>query len=46
MSGFRDTFTKEESDEKMLDYDESAFYYFAVVMASVILIPLGFSIIC
>lgn len=46
MSGFRDTFTKEDSGEKMLDYDESAFYYFAVVVTSVILIPLGFSLLC
>lgn len=40
MSGFKDTFTKEEGGEKNLDYDDSAFYYFASVFLTVFLIPL------
>jgi translocation protein SEC63 len=40
MSGFKETFTKEEGGEKNLDYDDSAFYYFAGVIEIVVLIPL------
>lgn len=43
MSGFKDTFTKEDTGEKTLDYDESAFYYFALVLLLFIIIPLAWS---
>jgi translocation protein SEC63 len=39
MSNFRDTFTKEDQGEKTLDYDESAFYYFASSVLIVVLLP-------
>ena len=45
MSGFKETFTKEEGGEKNLEYDDSAFYYFAGVLEILILIPLVFSFI-
>ncbi|OMJ75417.1 hypothetical protein SteCoe_25459 [Stentor coeruleus] len=45
MSGFKETFTKEEGGEKNLDYDDSAFFYFAAVLEIVILLPLIFSFI-
>ena len=43
MSGFKDTFTKEDTGEKTLDYDESAFYFFALVLLLFIVIPLAWS---
>jgi translocation protein SEC63 len=43
MSGFKDTFTKQETDENLLDYDDSAFYYFATVLLVCILLPLAYS---
>ena len=43
MSGFRDTFTKEDKGENMLDYDESAFYYFAAVVLTLTVLPVGYT---
>eukprot|EP00916_Digyalum_oweni_P027059 GHVL01044411.1.p1 GENE.GHVL01044411.1~~GHVL01044411.1.p1 ORF type:complete len:662 (-),score=120.87 GHVL01044411.1:343-2259(-) len=40
MSQFRDTFTKEEKREPLLDYDDSAFLHFASTILICILIPL------
>ena len=45
MSGFRDTFTKEDKGENMLDYDESAFYYFAAVVLTGVFIPVAWTLI-
>lgn len=43
MSNFQDNFHREE--EKLLDYDDSAFYYFFISILTVALIPLTYSII-
>lgn len=43
MSNFQDNFHREE--EKLLDYDDSAFYYFFVSILTVVLIPLSYSIL-
>ena len=40
MSGFKETFTKEEGGEKNLDYDDSAFLYFAGVLELLTFCPL------
>lgn len=45
MSGFKETFTKEEGNERNLDYDDSAFLYFAGVLQIVFMIPLLYSFI-
>lgn len=45
MSGFKETFTKEEGGEKNLDYDDSAFYYFAAVVEIVIIVPVFYTFI-
>ena len=45
MSGFKETFTKEEGGERNLDYDDSAFLYFAGVLEIIILLPLLYSFI-
>ena len=42
MSGFKETFTKEEGGEKNLDYDDSAFLYFAGVLQIIVFIPLTY----
>jgi len=39
MSGFRDTFTKEEPKESLLGYDDTAFYYFACCLLLCVVIP-------
>jgi hypothetical protein len=43
MSSFQDNFHREE--EKLLDYDDSAFYYFFISILTVILVPLTYGII-
>ena len=43
MSSFQDNFHRDE--EKLLDYDDSAFYYFFVSVLTVVLVPLTFGII-
>lgn len=42
MASFKDTFTKEDTGEKNLDYDDSAFLYFAAVIQLVVLVPLAY----
>eukprot|EP00922_Rhytidocystis_sp_ex-Travisia-forbesii_P065614 GHVS01097471.1.p1 GENE.GHVS01097471.1~~GHVS01097471.1.p1 ORF type:complete len:664 (-),score=78.05 GHVS01097471.1:202-2193(-) len=44
MSQFRDTFTKEEKKEPLLDYDDSAFLFFAGTILLVVLIPWTYSL--
>ena len=44
MSSFSDNF-KRDSEEDMLEYDDSAFYYFSIAVLSAILIPMTWSII-
>jgi len=39
MSGFRDTFSKNDEEEGLLSYDDSAFYYFAGTILICALIP-------
>ena len=43
-SSFSDNF-KRDSEEDMLEYDDSAFYYFSIAVLSAILIPMTWSII-
>lgn len=43
MSSFQDNFHRDE--EKLLDYDDSAFYYFFISVLTVVLLPLTYSII-
>jgi hypothetical protein len=43
MSSFQDNFHRDE--EKLLDYDDSAFYYFFIAILTVILVPLTLGII-
>ena len=38
MSSFQDNF-KRDSEEDMLEYDDSAFYYFSISLLTVIVIP-------
>eukprot|EP00922_Rhytidocystis_sp_ex-Travisia-forbesii_P008885 GHVS01012981.1.p1 GENE.GHVS01012981.1~~GHVS01012981.1.p1 ORF type:complete len:632 (-),score=114.26 GHVS01012981.1:103-1998(-) len=44
MSQFRDTFTKEEKKEPLLDYDDSAFLFFAGTILLVALLPWTYSL--
>jgi hypothetical protein len=44
MSSFSDNF-KRESDEDMLEYDDSAFYYFSISALTFILIPMTWTIL-
>lgn len=44
MSSFSDNF-KRESDEDMLEYDDSAFYYFSISVLTFILIPITWDIL-
>lgn len=39
MSGFRDTFTKDQEQEGLLGYDDTAFYYFASSVLITIALP-------
>ncbi len=43
MSSFQDNFHRDE--EKLLDYDDSAFYYFFISILTVILVPISYGII-
>lgn len=43
MSNFQDNFHREE--EKLLDYDDSAFYYFFISILTVFLIPFTYHIL-
>lgn len=44
MSSFSDNF-KRDSEEDMLEYDDSAFYYFSIAVLTSILIPFSWSIL-
>lgn len=44
MSGFSDTFTKEQQKDDVLGYDDAAFYYFAGSILLVIAVPWSFSV--
>jgi hypothetical protein len=41
MSSFKDNF-KRDSEEDMLEYDDSAFYYFSLAVLTFILLPYTF----
>lgn len=43
MSSFQDNFHREE--EKLLDYDDSAFYYFFISVLTIVVVPLTFHIL-
>ena len=45
MSSFSDNF-KRDSEEDMLEYDDSAFYYFSLAVLSFILMPMSYSLLC
>lgn len=45
MSGFSDTFTKEQQKDDVLGYDDAAFYYFAGSILLVIAVPWTFSVL-
>lgn len=45
MSGFRDTFTKDEQKEGLLGYDTTAFYYFASSVMICIVVPWTYFVI-
>lgn len=45
MSGFRDTFTKDEQKEGLLGYDDTAFYYFASSVLLCVALPWTFSVV-
>ncbi len=44
MSSFSDNF-KRDSEEDMLEYDDSAFYYFSLAVLTFILMPMTYSIL-
>jgi translocation protein SEC63 len=43
MSNFQDNFHRDE--EKLLDYDDSAFYYFFISILTVVAVPLTYGIV-
>ena len=45
MSGFKETFTKNEKEDSNLEYDDTAFYYFFISILGIIIIPLVYCII-
>lgn len=45
MSGFRDTFTKDDQKDGLLGYDDTAFYYFACSVLLVIVVPWTFNVV-
>jgi len=45
MSGFKDTFTKDEQKEDLLGYDDTAFYYFASSVLLTIALPWTFNVV-
>lgn len=44
MSSFSDNF-KRDSEEDMLEYDDSAFYYFSISVLTAILLPLTYNLL-
>lgn len=45
MSGFKDTFTKDQQKEDLLGYDDSAFYYFGSTVMLCFVVPWTYSVI-
>mmetsp|Transcript_59000 Transcript_59000/g.173189 ORF Transcript_59000/g.173189 Transcript_59000/m.173189 type:complete len:660 (+) Transcript_59000:132-2111(+) len=45
MSGFRDTFTKDDKQDEALSYDDTAFYYFASSVIVVFLVPWTYTVV-
>ena len=45
MSGFKDTFTRNEGNEGNLQYDDTAFHFFFFTILSILLVPLLISIV-
>lgn len=45
MSGFKDTFTRNEGNEGNLQYDDTAFHFFFLTILSILLIPLLISLV-
>ena len=47
MSSFSDNFKRDSgnNDEDMLEYDDSAFYYFSIALLSFVLIPFTWGIL-
>ena len=45
MSSFQDNFKRDSQEEEMLEYDDSAFYYFSISILSFLLIPYTYSIL-
>lgn len=43
--GFRDSFTKEDTKEDLLGYDDTAFYYFAISALTTVALPWTFSLV-
>eukprot|EP00931_Biecheleriopsis_adriatica_P048119 TRINITY_DN27793_c0_g1_i1.p1 TRINITY_DN27793_c0_g1~~TRINITY_DN27793_c0_g1_i1.p1 ORF type:complete len:659 (-),score=144.30 TRINITY_DN27793_c0_g1_i1:158-2134(-) len=43
--GFRDSFTKEDTKEDLLGYDDTAFYYFAISVLTCVALPWTLSVI-
>jgi len=43
MSGFRDSFTKDDTKDDLLGYDDTAFYYFASAVLLVVAVPWTFN---
>lgn len=44
MSSFRDNFKREDEGDRLLDYDDSAFYYFFISVALIFAVPASYSI--
>lgn len=43
--GFKEAFTRGQEEEKNLLFDDDAFFYFAVSMLTVIILPLSYSVL-
>jgi len=43
--GFRDSFTKEDTKEDLLGYDDTAFYYFMITILSCVALPWTLSVV-
>lgn len=43
--GFRDSFTKEDTKEDLLGYDDTAFYYFVITILTLVAVPWTLSIV-
>mmetsp|Transcript_87811 Transcript_87811/g.188383 ORF Transcript_87811/g.188383 Transcript_87811/m.188383 type:complete len:672 (-) Transcript_87811:157-2172(-) len=43
--GFRDSFTKEDTKEDLLGYDDTAFYYFVITILTLVALPWTLSVV-